>query len=72
VANFIQAFSKSQNGSTEFYQAMEKHVLANREKFKSQELANIIYSYHKSPDSSKEILKDLESTVLERLPACNP
>ena len=47
----------------QFYQAMEKHILAYKDKLNSQELANILYSYYKSKDCSKEIMKDLEDTV---------
>ena len=57
------AYSKCQNGSVQFFQAMEKHVLAFKEQFNSQELANILYSYGKNPNCNKELLKDLEGTV---------
>ena len=43
---------------------MEKHILAFKDKFNSQDLANIIYSYSKSPECNKDLLSDLEDTVL--------
>ena len=42
---------------------MEKHLLAFKDQFNPNELANIVYSYSKSPDCNKELLTDLEPTV---------
>ena len=59
ISNSILAYSKSQNGSEEFYRAMESFILQNKGDFNCQELANLVYSYHKSENAQKEILKDL-------------
>ena len=37
-----------------------------------QELATTIYSYHKSPNASKSLLKDLMEEVFEALPHAKP
>lgn len=51
---------------------MEKHILAFRDKFNPQELANILYSYSKSPDCNKDLLSDLDSTVIKIIDKANP
>jgi hypothetical protein len=51
---------------------MEKHILAFKDKFSPQELANIVYSYSKSPDCNKELLKDLEPTIISTLHKAKP
>ena len=33
IAHSILAYAKCQNGSTQFYQAMEKHIIAFKDKF---------------------------------------
>ena len=55
----------------QFYQAMEKHVLACKDKLSSYEIANIVYSYSKSPNADKELLANLEGKVVELLPKAN-
>jgi len=51
---------------------MEKHILGYKNQFNPNELANIVYSYSKSPDCSKEILIDLEPTVRDILHKAKP
>jgi hypothetical protein len=33
IANSVMAFAKSQNGSEEFYRALEAHILRSRDHF---------------------------------------
>jgi hypothetical protein len=71
VASVVMAYSKTQNGSVQFYQAMEKHVLACKDKLSSYEIANIVYSYSKSSSADKELLVNLEGKVAEVLNKAN-
>eukprot|EP00347_Sterkiella_histriomuscorum_P005962 403354597 len=72
IANTILSYTKCQNGSVQFYQAMEKHIIAYKDKFNSMEIANILYSYQKSKECSKEILKDLEDTTINLMSVSQP
>ncbi|CDW74735.1 UNKNOWN [Stylonychia lemnae] len=72
IANSILAYTKCQNGSLQFFQAMEKHIISYKDKFSAQELSNILYSYYKSKECSKEIIKDLEDTVIQNLNHAQP
>jgi hypothetical protein len=51
---------------------METHILANKDDFKTQELANIIYSYHKMETAAPEMLEMLIPTVLSKMHQMKP
>lgn len=71
IASVVMAYSKTQNGSVQFYQAMEKHIIACKDKFSSFDLTNIVYSYSKSESANKDVLVDLEPKVFELIPKAN-
>ena len=68
----LTSYSKTQNGSDQFYKALEKHIIACKDKFTAFDLSNIVYSISKSPNANKDILADLESTVKSLLPKAKP
>jgi len=39
IANIVLAYSKTQNGSEEFFYAMESHIINNAHRFNGAELA---------------------------------
>ena len=46
---------------------MESFILQKRNDFNCQELANLVYSYHKSENANKEILKDLQENIEKKM-----
>ena len=56
ISNIILSYAKTENGSEQFYLILESFILQNQHKFSTQELANIIYSYHKSPSNCQRLL----------------
>ena len=73
LSNSILSYSKTQNGSLQFFQALEGIILAKKEHMKPQELSNIIYSYHKSENAMVDpLLLDLRDTVVANLHRYKP
>jgi hypothetical protein len=66
------AYAKTENGSVQFYKAMEAHVLANKDEMNGQELANVIYSYHKMETAAPNILEMLIPTVFNNIHKFKP
>ena len=51
---------------------MEKHIMTFKTKFNPNELANIVYSYSKSPECNKDLLTDLLQEVTLCLDKAKP
>ena len=68
----MTAYAKSQNGSVQFFQALEKHIIAFCYQFNTNELANIVYSISKSPEGNKEVLDHLEIPIRMRISVAKP
>jgi len=66
LGNTILAYSKTQNGSVQFFQALESIVLKNVHLLGTQELSNIIYSFHRSENARADpFLLDIRSKVVD-------
>jgi len=64
ISNTIWAYSKSQNGSEQFYRIMEQHIIKHKDEFNCQELANLLYSYFKAEYATSDVLRELIPTVI--------
>jgi len=51
---------------------MEQFIVQNMDSLSTQELANIIYSYHKADNAAKALLRDLMPAVMRRMPQMKP
>ena len=73
ISNAILAYSKSHNGSKQFFRALESTIIKNSHKMSPQELSNTIYSYHKSENASVDpLLLDLRNVVVESIHKYKP
>ena len=66
------AYAKSQNGSIQFYKALEPHIWSQRETLSCQQLANIVYSYYKSSNASTTLFSDLIPTISSQMKNFKP
>lgn len=73
ISNAILAYSKTQNGSVIFFRILEAVIIKHANMFSPQELANIVYSYHKSENAAVDpLLLDLRPTIMEKLHTFKP
>ena len=73
IANAVLSYSKTQNGSVEFFRAIEGVVLANYQLMSPQELSNVLYSFQKSENAVPDVLlEQLEDYVVENLARYKP
>ena len=73
LANTILAYSKTQNGSVTFFRALESTILNNVDLLDSQNLSNIIYSYHCSSNAKTDpFFIDIKPAVMKILHKMNP
>ena len=73
VANSILAYSKTQNGSVQFFRILEGVIIREANRFSPQELSNIVYSYHKSENAQTDpLLLDLRQAVMDQLHTYKP
>jgi hypothetical protein len=63
ITNIILAYSKTQNGSEEFYRIIQEIVISMKDHLKTQDMAVVIYSYSNNPNCNEKILEVLEDTV---------
>lgn len=56
IAITLTSYSKSQNGTVQFWQAFESIIIKNQHKLSPQELSNIIYTYWKAENAVPESL----------------
>ena len=66
------AYSKSENGSAQFFRAMERFVLRHKDALAPQELANVVYSYAMTEHASEELLKNLRQAVRAKMHRMRP
>jgi hypothetical protein len=67
------AYSKTQNGSSVFFRALESTILNNVDLLDSQNLSNIIYSYHCSTNAITDpFFIDIKPAVMRILHKMNP
>lgn len=71
IAITLTSYSKSQNGSIQFWQAFETIIINNQHKLSTQELSNCIYSYWKAENAEAfhlyEALKPLVKAKLHKM-----
>lgn len=73
ISNTLLAYSKTQNGSQQFFRAMESFVLQKARQFSSQELANIIYTYYRADNALTDpLLIDLRPIVMQTIESYKP
>lgn len=72
LANIAYAYAKSQNGSQQFFRALEPHIIAKKEALNTQELANIIVSYQKADTADNDLVYELVPTVVQQMDAMKP
>lgn len=73
ISNSVLSYSKTQNGSIQFFRALESIIINKQEEFSPQELSNIIYSYHKSENAKTDpLLLDLRNIVVKNLHKYKP
>jgi len=63
VTNIIIGYTKTQNGSEEFYRILQEIVISMKDHLKPQDIAVIIYSYANNPNCNEKILEVLEEVV---------
>lgn len=69
IAQIITAYSKFQIGSVEFASALENYILefAHDGRFKSKELASVLYSYSMAAKWDKSIIESLKPTAIKHI-----
>jgi len=71
VSITLTSYSKSQNGSVQFWRAMEGIVIQNQQKMSTQELSNVIYSYSRADNAERkhlfEELKPLVCKIMHKM-----
>lgn len=73
ISNTLIAYSKSQNGSNQFWRALESTVLKHAPLLSPQELSNVIYSYFKAENAvCEELYEALKPTVKKELHKMKP
>ena len=73
LMNTLTSYSRTQNGSVQFFRALEGSILASADRLNSRELANIIYTYYKAENAEvASLLPELKPKVIELLNKFNP
>ena len=70
LTNIVLAYSKTQNGSEEFYRIIQDYLIDLKDKLKPQDLAIVIYSYANNPNCNEKILEVVEENIYPILHLC--
>lgn len=70
-ANIVTSYSKTQNGSEEFYRILADYI-SYIHISKPQELSTIVYSYANNLNCNENTLLDLSPNIISCLQKCNP
>ena len=72
LATTLLSYGKTQNGSVEFYTAMEPIILKYSFLFNTQELSNIVFSYARAENAETHILENLKAVIIELINKAKP
>jgi len=66
LMNTLTSYSRTQNGSVQFFRALEGSILASADRLSSKEIANIVYTYYKAENAEVgSLLPELKARVIE-------
>jgi len=72
ISNIVLAYCKTQNGSSDFYYALQNYIIEMKDEFSYQELANIIYSYANNKTCNERLLEEFHDDILFKIKKFKP